>query len=285
MYYSLIMLTVVMFGFCFYLNDEYRARCGSSIKVTFQYSLLAGIPGLIVITAINGFKFEFTMFAFLMALIQSVSGLAFTFCSFKALDKINLSLYSVFSMLGGMALPAVVGILFFSEAVTVGKIICFVLITAALLLTTDKGKSKGGEIYYAGVFILNGMSGVISKIFTAAPFEKTSAGGFSILAALCSLTISIVALIIISSKDKTKISVTPIAAGIGALSGILNRIANFILVIALSHVDASVQYPMVTGGVMIVSTALSYVKRNKPSNKELLSVAVAFIGMLALFFN
>ena len=67
-------------------------------------------------------------------------------------------------------------------------------------------------------------------------------------------------------------------------SGALNKIANYILVVALaSGIDTSIQYPMVTGGVMIVSTAAAYLTENKPKAKELISVALAFIGMLALF--
>ena len=43
------------------------------------------------------------------------------------------------------------------------------------------------------------------------------------------------------------------------------------------------QYPMVTGGVMIVSTLLCCFGPKKPSRRELLSVLVGFAGMLALF--
>ena len=73
------------------------------------------------------------------------------------------------------------------------------------------------------------------------------------------------------------------AGGVCALHGTVGKIANFVLVIALAHVDASVQYPMVTGGVMTVSTLICFFGERKPSRKELLSVALAFLGMLALF--
>ena len=55
------------------------------------------------------------------------------------------------------------------------------------------------------------------------------------------------------------------------------------MIIALAHVDASVQYPMVTGGVIIVSTLISLFEERKPSKKEVLSVVVAFLGLLLLF--
>lgn len=49
------------------------------------------------------------------------------------------------------------------------------------------------------------------------------------------------------------------------------------------HVDASVQYPMVTGGTIIVSTLICCFGKNKPTKREILAVAVAFIGLLLLF--
>ena len=73
------------------------------------------------------------------------------------------------------------------------------------------------------------------------------------------------------------------ALAISTANGALNRVANFLLVVALVHLDASVQSPLVTGGVMIVSTFICILQGTKPSRKELLSVAVAFLGMLALF--
>ena len=44
----------------------------------------------------------------------------------------------------------------------------------------------------------------------------------------------------------------------------------------------SVQYPMVTGGTIIVSTAICFFGKSKPSRRELISVALAFLGVLAL---
>ena len=64
--------------------------------------------------------------------------------------------------------------------------------------------------------------------------------------------------------------------------GILNKVANYMLLIALVHVPASTQYPMVTGGVMIVSTALGFLTAKKPSAKEIISVALSFAGIMAL---
>ena len=282
MYYALILLSVVMFGSCFAMNDTYRKMRGSSFKISFECSLIAALPNLILLLALNGFRFECTPFSLVMAVLSALNGLAFSFCSFKALGKINLSLYSLFSMLGGMALPFVQGILFYGEQLTVAKIVCFVFIVFALLTTLEKGERKSGTIYYIGVFVLNGMSGVLSKIFTATDLPKTSATGYSLLANIATLFIAVFVLLLFR-KRKTPAH-TPLSVGVAAASGVVNRLANLLLILSLVHVDASVQYPMVTGGTMIVSTAIAFMdKSRKPSKKELLSVALAFLGTLALF--
>lgn len=285
MYYALIMLSTLTFSGCFALNDVYRRLQGSGLKISFQFSFIGSVAGFVALTIINGMKFEFTWFTFIMAMIATVNNFAFTYCSFKALDRINLSLYSLFSMLGGMAVPFLQGILFYDEPLTLAKGLCFVFIVGALALTVDKGKKDGGAIYYAMIFLLNGMSGVLSKIFIEADFAKTSEAGYTNLMSLCSVVVAGLVVVLMSAfhygPPTKKVSLAGVAAG--AASGILSKVANWILVIALAHVDASVQYPMVTGGVMIFSTLVSCFGQNKPSKKEILSIVVAFVGLLLLF--
>lgn len=281
MYYGLILFAVILFTGCSVINDTYRKQQGSSLKVSMQFTLISSITGLMALLCINGLKLEFTFFTLCMALLTCLVSFGCTFCTFKALESINLSLYSVFCMLGGMVLPFIQGIWFYGEAVTGTKIVCFVLLCIALGITVEKGKKRTGTKYYIGIFVLNGMMGVLSKIFSEAPFHKTSAAGYSILIAFCGICIAAAALLTVLKKEEVK-PVAPGFAGLASAAGIANKIANFILVIALAHVDSSVQYPMVTGGVMIASTTICFFGENKPSKKEVLSVLIAFVAMLVL---
>ena len=291
--YILIIFSVIMFGGCFALKDVYRAERGSSLKISLEFSLLGAIAGAVVLFAINGFAVTFTPFALLMAALTAVNGILFTFASFRALGKINLSLYSVFSMLGGMLLPFLQGIMFYGEEFTVAKAISLALIFAALLFTLEKDlKRRSGGIYYLLVFILNGMSGVISKLFASAPPEwntdpsgaLVSSAGYSVLASLSTIVLSGILLLTVGKRLGASPRHTPRSIAVTLASGSLNKIANWILVFALaSGIDSSVQYPMVTGGTMIVSTAICFFGKNRPSKRELLSVLLAFLGMLALF--
>ena len=282
MYYLLVVVSVLMFGGCFALNDVYRKLRSSSLISSMESAFVGSLAGLAVMLAVSGLDFQATPFTLCIALLSALNGIGFTVFSFKALDHANLSLYSLFSMLGGMALPFFQGILFYGEPVTGAKIVCVVCICIALSMTVSRGKGKNAAVYYIGVFILNGMSGVLSKIFASAPFAKTGAEWYSIWNAVFAAVISGLVWLVLSRKKRAQ-RYSWRAFGVSALSGSVNRVANFLLVIALAHLDASVQYPMVTGGVIIVSTALCFFGESKPSKKELLSVLFAFLGMLALF--
>lgn len=277
--YGLLTLSTVMFGFMFWFKDIFRKNYGSGYRATLVTSFGGGIFGFIALAVINGLKFEFSGFALIMAFLSAFNSICFTFCSLKALDKINLSLYSLFSMLGGMALPFVSGILFHGEGVTTGKLICFIAITAALCLTVKKDGKKSGTLYYVGVFVFNGMSGVLSKFYHAAPFEKISSAGYSMLTALISILISFVLLLVIKG-EKRKINLACVFAMAG--TGILSKVANWLLLIALVNLPASAQYPFVTGGTMIVSTIISLFGKQKPDKKEIAAVLLAFVGVVLL---
>lgn len=275
----MIVAAVIMFGFQFFLNNDYQRKNGSDFITSTVFTFFSTLASVPVLWAINSFRFEFTWYTLFISVVTALNMIACIVCGQKALSKINLSLYSIFSMLGGMLLPFFAGILFYEEKLTPGKILCFVIVTLALFFTFEKGQSKKGFVYYAGIFIFNGMSGVLSKIFQESTYEKTSAAGYSVLSAI--MIVLICGIIMIFNVKKismpTKNSVPSLVG-----CGLLNKIANYLLLIALSNVPASVQYPMVTGGVMIVSTVFGFFTPDKPKKKEIISLVLSFAGLMML---
>ena len=281
MYYGIIMAAVTMFAFQFLFNRQYEKLCGNTLRAAAVFSLGTSLAGFVILLALNRFRVEFTLFSFLIALGAAVNNLLYSYCSIKALGKINLSLYSVFAMLGGMTLPFVAGLAFFDEALTAGKALCFALIAVSLFLTVEKGEGGKGKLYYLGVFLMNGMSGVYSKIFKSAPYPTTGDRGYTMLIAACVVLLSGVILLIDRGE---KIRLNKKALGCIGGYGALCNIANYLLLIGLDKIPASAQYPMVTGGVMAVSTIICFFTDQKPTKKNVASVALSFLGILALVF-
>ena len=281
MYYGLLTLSVVMFGVQFLTNQQYQKDMGSGIFQATLFNLLGCVFGIPILLIINDFQFEFTLFTLLASCITFANGLLFSICSLKAFERVNLSMYSLLSMLGGMLLPVIAGVLFYDEPITIGIGLCLLFIICALSLTIEKDnkEKKGGLIFYAGVFFFNGMSGVISKFYMEAPFAKASSAGYSILTALVT---AIVSLIMLCALWKKKPTITKRAVLFGMAAGPLSRVANYLLLIALAVLPASVNYPMVTGGTIIVSTIIAAFSQKKPQKKEWWAVCLAFVGILFL---
>lgn len=280
-YYGVLLAAVTMFSFQFLFNGIFEKEYGNGLRAMFVFSAGSSFIGFLILLAINGFRFEFTWFSLLMAFLAALDSIGYTYFSLKALGRINLSLYSMFAMLGGMILPSVAGILFYNEEITVGKGICYALLLLSLVLSSERGGKKSGYVYYMGVFMLNGMSGVLSTVFQNAPYEKTSAAGYSILISLTALVICLVFLPFFKGNGE-KLN-TKAVVSMGGY-GVLCRVGNYLLLIALAHLPASAQYPFVTGGVMIISTIISAFTKNKPSKREIIGVGVAFVALLILMF-
>lgn len=279
--YVMILSAVAMFGIQFLFNQRYGRLAGSGLRATMIFKAGSAAAGLCVLGAawvLRGAQpMPLSRFALGMALLMALDGIGYQFFSLKALGQVNLSLYSVFAMLGGMLLPFLLGLVVYREEITVGKILAVLLIAAALALTIRGAPGgKTGFGYCAGVFVLNGLSGVISKIYAATPCDKPDALGFTMLSAGATLPIALAALFV---RRGDSVPYSPKIASAIVGSGILSYAANLILLVALARVPASTQYPMVTGGVMAVSALLSCCTGERPTRRELGALALAIAGV------
>lgn len=280
-YYYPIIFAVIMFGVQFFCNDKYQSLCGSCVPSVMRFIAGSSFVGAIILFANNKFTLSATPFTLIMALVTAVNAMIMIYCSTMALGRTNLSIYSLFSMLGGMTLPFIAGLVFFGEAMTIGKGICLVTVFLAMLMTVERGRGlSGGGKYCLGIFIFNGMSGVISTVYENSGFNKTPVGDYSVWSAVITVLLALLILLFLKGDKKVKISAP--AYGLTAAYGALNKVGNFLLLVSLMHIDATVQYPMVTAGVMIVSTLLSYFTPKKPGFREYAALALSLLGIVML---
>ena len=66
--------------------------------------------------------------------------------------------------------------------------------------------------------------------------------------------------------------------------GVFNGIGNLFLLISLVHLPASVQYPLVTGGVMLFSTLISALRKEKIEKKEYIAAVISFAASVLMAF-
>ena len=279
MSYFSISVSALLFSLVFLFSDRFRARYGDATDTVLQFTAGAHAAGCAALLIMNRFRVEFTPFTLLAAGLAAVDLVLYQLCSLRAMGRTNLSKYAVYSMIGGMALPFFAGLLFFHEPVTAGKVLCLLLVGCAVACTLEKEDRAGGFRYYIGVFLTNGLYGVINKWFSAASFPKASEAGYSLLAEGLTAVLCLLLLPFVRQRAGP-------VRGVGLLQmgayGLFCAIGNYLLLLALRTLPATAQYPFVTGGVMILSTLFSCFSSRKPGKRELAAVLLALLGIAAL---
>lgn len=273
MYCLMIILSALIFALQFMLNDGYQKESGSGWSSSLKLSLYSSMVGFIALFAINGFKLRISIFSIVVGLVYSVVCILLNYFTVKSLKHANLSVYSIFSMIGGMIVPFVYGLLC-GEEFKVIRILCCILISVSVAMNAGTGgNSKNAFKYYMAVFILNGMIGVISKFHQSYPEYCVDSADFLMISKIITAGLSVI-LIVLTKEKNFAVSIK--AFGYSAGSAVLNSVANLLLLIALLNLPASVQYPIVTGGVIVFSTIIDIVRKAKLKKREIIASLIAF---------
>lgn len=283
-YYLMVILAAFLFSMQFLCQQKYEKKCGTDLCAALAFSLYKGLAVIVMMFVLSRFQPGFTLFSFLLSGAYALCYILMIYFSLKAFSVANLSVYSVFTMLGGMLLPFMVGVMLFGETINVFKIICCLLVVAAVLMNIQKaGGSKKAFWYYMLVFLLNGTVGAISAIHQNLGIANADSASFMLYSGIW--TIIICGIWIVAKGEKI-----PLLKGKNLLysvgDGFLNGIGDLLLLISVAPgaLDASVQYPFVTGGVMVFSTLISTLRHEKVRKIEYFATLVAFVAsvMMAL---
>jgi len=291
MYIALIVLATFLFSVQFVFNDLYQRGEGASVVKAMLFSGMTGLAGCVMLVLTNADAFQYSFFSMALAFVSAAKNVLSAYVSIIVLSRANLSVYSLYSMLGGMLLPFAYAIAFEGEAFTWQKGVCAALIMVALLLGV-KGKDDDGAAqkqhgsplpWYLGVFVMNGLSGVFSTIHQRAGEIAVSASAYSLMEKGWGLVICAVVLLICHLRGQpVRLAHPARSAGSSVGFGVITTIANLILLIALLHVDASIQYPIVTGGVIVLSLMWDWILGKKPNRYAIAAAGVSFAGLVFL---
>lgn len=298
--YILIFLAVMLFAAQFAFTRLYQEEVKQSSTAALVLLVVIGLTGALQYLLIGGFRVVISPVSLMWAALMALIMIPYYVVGIQVLSLGSLAVYSMFMMLGGMLVPFFYGILFLEEALSWGKAAGTVLLTAFIVLQAlcqpaGERKAVGWKKYlFFGlcmvIFFVNGMTGVIAKAhqISAGAVDEIS---FTVLS--CGLTALLSALllpfVLLKNRKKTAGAVKQmlrrkplllmVCVGIAGYSG------NFLHLIAAGHVPASVQFPLVSGGVIALSALVSaFGFREKLSLKEWLSVAGAFASTILFAF-
>lgn len=289
--YLYICIASVLFSVQAAFTKQYQRNAGEGLRSSFLYNVISPLLFILIMFFYDGMKLSCTWYSLVMALIWAVICNAMTFFQIKALSKGKVANYSLFLLGGGMILPVIYGA-FVGDDFGVFKIIGIVLVCIAILTKIDvKEKSNVYTlICLIIVFILNGLAGVLSAVYQSdlLTFDKISSEQFSILRSFTTVGLGAIMLVVSSvfgnKEENVKLFSNDNLKGMpwALVSGGINGLANLLLLFSLVSVQASLQYPIITGGGIFLSALVGLFFGEKPDVKTWISVAFAVAGTIVM---
>lgn len=279
MYYLLVVISVIGLAVNFSINKIYQNRVGSGSRAIALFNIISASATVVLFFFVNGFMNGFdtllpTPFSLLMAATMALVCGSYSLIGFKIISLGNIAIYTLFLMLGGMMLPYFFGLIFLEETFSLLRLLGLVLMVISIILAgLDDGdrvsekKSKGSALYFllcSVVFLLNGMASITSKIhqLEAAAHLAVNPYLFVLLTALFRVIFFTIVYLCIRLRDRrlskqersAPIRFTPHILGLMLGSAAIDGAAFLLQVISASHLPATVLYPLITGGCIILTT-------------------------------
>ena len=307
-YYIMILIAVVLLAVQFASNRAYSIRQGSSAKASLTFTTLVGFTCAVVmflIAVISGEGFVITPYSLGMGAIVAALCCSYTFIGFKIMALGSLSVYTMFLMLGGMMLPYLYGVFMLDEAVSVWRIIGFILLALSLVFPVVAREKAGKSsvifiVLCLAVFCLNGCVSITSKVHQINEvYAKSGSASFSFITNSINAVMSAVGLAILNAREKkqqTQKDGSAAAAekpktsvGVIALIVLINAVAggvSYVLqLVSAAHVAASALYPMITGGSVVLSALAGLICfKEKPDRISLIGLILSFAATFLFLF-
>ena len=296
-YYLFVFLAVFCFTLQFIFTRLYSRTVRESAVSALCMLFTVGVVGAILAFLGCGGRPAFSGVSLLMAAVFALVMIPYHTLGIKALALGSLSVYSTFMMLGGMLLPFLYGILLLEEAVTVGKLLGCLLLSASILLQglatgrREEGR-RGGIAFFLiclAIFAVNGMTGVISQTHALSE-GAVDEWSFTFYASLLTAALALLLLggVLLTKKHaRQELSVmrSPRALGFAALLGLCMNLGNFLILLAAPHIGASIQFPLISGGTIALSAVAALLLfREKPSRLEFTAILGACLSTVLFAF-
>lgn len=287
--YIILTVAVLLQALPFVLTKLYQTKTGGSNFDKMMFAVLS-IFGTLGAFAVNGFRMDFSIFSFVLATATAILSTSYTLVGFYLMKSGNLSLYTLFLMTGGMTLPYIYGIVFLGEPLDpVGLFGVILIILAVFLSNTGKGVLTGKQFAACVlVFVLNGSVSIVSKLHQMADesLAPVDASSFSIMSGISKFVICLVVIMFMKPskpENRETLRKIPSLLIIVFFAGFANTVSYILQLMSASNLPATVVYPFITGGTIIL-TAVGGVLffRDELPKKQWIGIAVCFAGTLLL---
>lgn len=288
MNYALLLFAAFLFSIQFVSLKYFQKIRGNTVFSVSYYCLISSVAFFLVAFMLNGFTVKFNSFSIILGIICGTVEFLCSVFGVKALGVTDLSVYSLFMMLGGMLLPFLFGIIYNGEDITVLKIISVILIASSMFLALDvKGGSKKiGLIFCFAIFIINGSIGIIQNLYSSNT-EALGTFNFMCITNIVHVILGGTTFLIYTLTGKRLPKITAKKDNVlSLLSPLLHTVVHGTAIVILYEftVEASVQYSLISGGTIFFSAIMGMLFKEKITVKTIIRIGLVIIGTVLMIF-
>lgn len=286
MEYIMLTSAALLLVMDFSMNKIYQSLRGTSLNSSLFFNLVLGLATAIIFFVINRFKLSASPYSALAALLMGAMTMTYNIIGLRILKQGSMAIYSLFLMIGGMALPYVWGLAFLNETFSTVRTIGLVLIIGGVILSNFSGEKINLKqiCMCLAVFVLNGLVSIVSKMHQIeVNYQCVSTIEFIILGGIFKFFISGILLIFLRSKggqiyEKNNFSKSLL---IIISSAVISGSSYFLQLYGAKSLPATVLYPFVTGGSIVFSAlADTTFFKERLSRKLIISLGLCFAGTI-----
>lgn len=278
----LLLLTIVVF-----VSVQQVTKKAFNMKVAggaMSFSAASCVAAVVVFLITSGGKMNFSAEFLPYSLLFAVSYSVTVVTGMLAIMAGPLSLTCLVTSFS-LIVPTLYGILVLQEPVSTNLFIGLGLLAVALVLINleEKGEKKitlKWAIYVLLAFVGNGMCSTVQKV------QQIACGGqykseFMIVA-LC-ISILSIGLVALFTEKKSAISNLKAGFWLYTICGLANGGANFLVIYLSSRMAASVMFPVISAGGIVLTFLISlFFYKEKLSKWQILGSALGLVSVIFL---
>lgn len=299
-YYLLMLIAVTLLAAsnCFTKQYQKITENYNNIECSFRKTIPMCVISLVFFLCLNGFKIEFSVFSFLMAIALAVVNVVAQIIIFKAYEKGRVALFTMFQMQGGMILPFIYGVVFADNQLSPFKIIGIVLMIGSLVLPHIKsGEGLGKNALFVFlcvlIFFLNGSISIFSYVHSNSPLATGNNSFLFFLYGFIAIMTAVVYAVFCLKNKSNMFTVKPsfsqkerlLLWGFVFASAMASAVSYLLQLTSAGHLPAVTAYPLITGGtVVLMGIAGRLFFKEKLGLKSVISIIATFIATLLFMF-
>ena len=272
----------------FVFTKIWQQNKGNAVREGILFNTLTGFITGFIFYAVSGFKLEYTPFSLLISALIMLCVGGYTLIGFRIMSMGNMTVYTVFLMLGGAVVPYIYGWVFLNEVINLPKILGLIFVVIAVTLNAGEEKSQKPSSKFfllcIAVFLINGATSVLSKVHQIESVcPKVSDMSFVVLSNLVRGMMFLIMMPFCHQETKQKA-----ASGCDGrvylavfFSSLVNGISYFLQLGSVSRLPATIFFPLLTC-VSIAMTAVfdRLVFKETLSRKTWISMGICAVSLI-----